>query len=133
MPSSAANHYIEDCDKRLHAGTAMTASRVTGRRPPLPVPGLTSGISAPALALALAGGFVPQAAMAQDAEEEAANTADAEDDGVIAEGERSTADRWQFFSITANTQIHLGRRMEGECVDWLLVEPGLEPDPHRVA
>jgi iron complex outermembrane receptor protein len=53
---------------------------------------LTSGISAPALALALVGGFAPQAALAQDAddEEESAEAAGNEDDVIIVSGFRAS-------------------------------------------
>lgn len=52
---------------------------------------LTSGISAPALALALVGGFAPQAALAQDAdEEETAEPAENEDDVIIVSGFRAS-------------------------------------------
>ncbi len=52
---------------------------------------LTSGISAPALALALVGGFAPQAALAQDADdEESAGPAENEDDVIIVSGFRAS-------------------------------------------
>lgn len=50
---------------------------------------LTSGISAPALALALVGGFAPQAAMAQDADEATEATPE-EDDVIIVSGFRAS-------------------------------------------
>ncbi|MCR2833079.1 TonB-dependent receptor [Parerythrobacter lacustris] len=52
---------------------------------------LTSGISAPALALALVGGFAPQAALAQDADdEETAEAGENEDDVIIVSGFRAS-------------------------------------------